>query len=1373
MTKAVSLQILLFCVVATIASWGQSGKAFQTLSKKDGLSQASVFAIAQDSSGFLWFGTRDGLNKYDGYQFTSYNPTTNDNSLVGTGVRALYYDEPHNYLWIGSTSGLSHYDLSLEKFSNYSHDPTDKNSLSNNEVKYIHRDRKHRLWIGTSVGINLLNEETGAFERYYIDNSKPLGNLKNDVQAIHEDKDGTLWLGTGAGLHKLVVDRNGSFIFQKQELPEQQGLTGTNIKSILEDKKGNFWLGTFELGLFYWDRANNLVTHYSYDKNDPSSLSHNSIRSLCLDEEDNLWVATFDGLNYLKNGSSQFERFMKSAVGGTGLSDKSIHSLLIDNTGSLWVGTYYGGVNHLDENYNRFKNNIPTGNGLRGKVVSSFAEDSKGNLWIGTEGDGLNYLDQSRKSIRNYKHDPQITNTISGNNVKQLLLDGNQLWIGTFQAGLNVLDIPTGNIKHYKHLPSDKNSISSNNVYGQIKDNNLLYIITYGGGLDVLNIEQEQFYNFGHQPDVETSLSSNYGRTIKKAKSNHLWIGTENGLNKVALDSANMPVSSQVYLQNENIYSLTMDSDDFLWVGTFGNGLYRLDSEKNILQHYTTKDGLPGNTVLGILEVAKDEYWLSTNNGLSRFTPQSRQFTNYGYSNGLENSEYNYNAYLKDSNGNLLFGGLNGFTYFNPDNINPSDNIPPLVFTELRKNNQIIKVGDDSGLLTRSINETEEITFKYLEANFSIKFAALDYFNPENNLYSYMLVGIDQDWNTSIGKNEATYAIQRHGEYTFKLKGGNSEGLWNPVDRQIKITVLPPPWRTWWAYMGYFLLLLAFILGLYRFVKLRHTLQLEKLVNQQQAELHEVKLRFFTNITHEFRTPLTLIIAPLTELLAKSDMSHDIKNKLDTVDRNAKRMLNLVNQILTFRKLATDHTDLQISRVNLVELLQQVFLLFKEAAIQKGIHYEFDIISDSTVAWIDREKMEKVFFNLLSNAFKFTPNGENIVVSIRQKTGYIEIRVSDSGLGIEEVQRDQIFKRFYEKSNATESTIKGSGIGLAISKQMVELHKGEIYLAEPPQATFEKGATFVVHIQKGRKHLSDHMAVHKSPIAITAPSDEPLSSLAEEVAVVADVVEEPTSYNDAPSIHPRETILVIDDNAEVRKYIVSIFDKSYHILTAKNGEEGLQKALGSIPDLIISDVMMPVKDGMALASDLKSRIETSTIPIVLLTAKAATYFKVEGLKTGADDYVTKPFHPEELKLRVKNLLDSRRKAKFKIKRLSNLEPVQVDVSSADELFMERALSAVEKHIDQYEFNISQFALELAVSRPQLFAKLKSLTELTPNNFIKSVRMKRAAQLLTTTTLNISEIAYKVGFKDVKYFSRCFKAQYGVPPSKYNTEDIET
>ncbi len=1338
--------------------------SFQHLSKVEGLSQSSVFAIAQDQAGFMWFGTRDGLNRFDGYEFMVYRADNSPNGLVANDIRTLFADTSQQQLWIGTRSGLSCYRSSTDNFTNYYHDKNDPTTLCGDVIHQVYRDRSGRLWVGTSAGLNRFIEEEQSFHRYFLSGSPSSTFGSNDIEAILEDSRGRLVFGTAAGLYYLAEDDVDTYSFKQMRLPPSAWPTEIHVKSIVQDEEGNLWIGTAKDGVAYWNRQTDQLTIYRNDSNEDDVLSNNDIRVMCMDQQGELWVGTFNGLNRLRKGSTQFVKYEKATHTNNGLSDKSVRSLFVDRRGSLWIGSYYGGINHFDENYSQFINfkHTPISDGLAADVVSSFAEDSRGNFWIGTEGGGLNYYDRRSGEFKSYREQTGQENALSGDNVKQLLLDNEQLWIGTFQAGLNRFDINSETFQHYRHESHNVNSLANDNVYGLKKIGNHLWILTYGGGLDVFDLEQEQFTHYRHDVLDSTSLSSDLTRVFLETIDGQLWIGTERGVNQVTIGNDGLPSGFTAFLTTEKIYALQEDRQQNIWIGTISNGLYCFHPATQELRHYTETDGLPGNTVFGVLEAADGEIWISTNNGLSRYSPEHETFTSYNYSNGLENLEYNFNAYYKARSGELLFGGINGFTLFDPNHILPNEYIPPLVFTQLKKNNNPVHPLASDGYLKQGINETQTITFKYNEANFALSFAALDYLSPENNHYAYKLEGLDRDWQYSIGETEAAYTIQREGTYTFRLRGGNSDGLWNPQERQLEIVVLPPAWRTWWAFVIYLLLIAALIYGLIRFVRLRHKLQLEQVAKHQQEELTEMKLRFFTNITHEFRTPLTLIIGPLQHLLAREKHAGHIHQQLTLIERNTQRLLNLVNQVLNFRKLVTDHEEMKIVHSDVVHFLHEIFLPFQETANLRQITYRFEPSHPQIMLWFDQDKLEKVFFNLLSNAFKFTPSGGRIKMIIEQKTNSVEIRVQDSGIGVNPVLLDQIFKRFYQKANSVQSAIKNSGIGLAISKQMIELHHGKIFV-EPSSGSNgkePKGATFVVELLKGRNHFqANEIVIDYSDLESTTDY-KPLVMPNLGNTDLSESVSAPAPTANAP------LLLIIEDNPEVRAYIEQVFRAKYRLITAENGVQGLDLAKAHGPDLVISDVMMPEMDGITFCRQLKTDLEISHIPVVLLTARAASLFKIEGLETGADDYVTKPFHPEELLLRVRNIIQSRQEARDKFARVLNLDPRNVTITSADEDFLKQALQFVEDNINDTKLSVEGFAHAMAVSRPLLFIKIKALTNQTPNNFVKGIRLKRAAQLLQQRKFRVTEIAGHVGFRDPRYFSKCFQKEFGQTPSEY-------
>ena len=1341
--------VVLCCPLWLLAQNG-TGVRFRQLGKKDGLSQSSVFAMAQDSLGYLWFGTRGGLNKYDGYRFTVYSEAAATMGPAGNDVRTLYVDPRTRALWVGTLAGLSRYDAAPDSFRVYQHRTGDPTSLTDGAVRAIYRDRRGRLWVGTSRGLSRYRPASEDFETFYP--GKPGEEApENHISFITEDPQGQVLLGTANGLYRLIDQPAEA---TPPRILPVGGLGSISLTAGAWDHSGNLWLGTFRDGVLRWTPTTGRLGYFTHDPDDPASLSHNGVRTLSVTPAGDLWVGTFAGLNLLRAGETSFVHYQNPDDAHGGLLDHSIRSLLIDRSGSLWVGTYYGGVHHLDERYNNFSNYhyLPHRNSLSWKVVSSFAETPDGDLYIGTEGGGLNLLDHATGRFTHYRPDPDDPQSLSGSNVKQLLLDEQQLWVGTFRAGLDRLDTRSGAFTHYRHQPN-ANSLASDNVYGLHREGDLLWILTFGGGLDLLDLRSGTFRNYAHREGDSLSISTNETRVILRSRDGTFWIGTEKGLNRATTDSAGYPVAFRTVLPREKIYALHEDRHGTIWLGTFSSGLYAYDPATNTRRQFTTADGLSGNTVFGILEAEDGKLWISTGNGLSQLDRQTKTFTNYDYSHGLDNLEYNFNAYHQLRSQELLFGGLNGFTRFDPARINQNEFVPPVVLTGLRQNNEEVPIGPDR-LLQRPIEETEALTFAYGEADFTLRFAALDYFSPENNRYAYMLEGLDRDWNTGVGVTEVAYNIQREGEYTFLLRGANSDGVWNPVTRRLSIRVLPPPWRTWWAYLAYLLTVGGLLYALVHVLRLRHRVQLQAVAQRQQDELLEMKLRFFTNITHEFRTPLTLILGPLRQLVQAPGHSAETGRQLGLITQNAQRLLSLVNQVLTFRKLATDHEPLRVSQTDAPAFLSAIVDSFREPARLRGIRVDLVNTAGPLDLWLDAEKMEKVFYNLLSNALKFTPDGGSIRVRLEAREEWATVRVMDTGPGVAPELRDDIFRRFYEKSVGHQSTIKGSGIGLAISRQMVYLHHGKLDVAGAPSDPAYPGAEFVVALRRGSAHFG-RQDIREAPLL--PPTELPPAAPPEAVLPVAAT---------ARSASTAQTLLVIDDNAEIRDYVGSIFTGSYRVLSAACGRSGLALARAELPDLVISDVMMPEMDGIALCQAIKTDLEISHIPVILLTARTAEPYRLEGLRTGADDYVTKPFHPEELALRVHNMLSARRAAREKFARVVSLDPAEVTITNADEQFLEQALRTVEEQMGNYDFKAEDFATRLTVSRSLLFTKLKALTGQTPNNFVKTIRLKRAAQLLETGQLTVSEISHAVGFRDPKYFRRCFKEQHGVVPSAY-------
>ena len=1356
------LSVFIFCSLF-LHAFGYSQVTFRRLSVQEGISNSSVIAITQDNDHFLWFGTRDGLNRFDGYNIQIFRKDRgNPNSLLFDDIRLLYFDPLLKTIWAGSTKGLSRFISEKNEFHNYHFNPTKVNDISEYYIQALLRDSKGNLWVGVPDGLYLFNATKNKFEKQSI---KYQGNPLN-ILSIHEDKSKNIWIGTNAGLFQLKYGLNKQVDLEEVYFPEVPGvksIKGQAIYAIQSDFHQQLWLGTHGEGLYKWHTVTNKITQYKHIEKDSRSLSNNMIRSIAVHPNGQIWVGTFVGLNQFDPGRNNFKAIVADEKNQSNLSSSSIWSVFFDKKGSLWVGTFYGGVNFYDPGIKRFQNyvHIPERNSLSHNVVSAIKEDDKGNFWIGTEGGGLNYFEKGKQTFVNYFHFPLKTNTLSGNNIKALYYEKNHLWIGTYNAGLDNYDVDKKSFTNYGKGERGWDKFSSLNVYSLLKIKNLIYVLTYGGGLNVLDIENKKILQIQHDPKNKESLSNNLGRILIRDKMGNVWIGTEDGLNLLSrenIDKGNYTFKR--YLEGYNIASLYEDSKGNIWIGTFSNGLiYRNNQSFN---YFTEKEGLAGHTIFTILEDKRGEIWLGTNQGISRCNVARKSFLNYNSSDGLQNLEFNYNAGLMDSKtGSLLFGGKNGFTWFQPSNLKTNKYIPKLALTRLIVNNREVKVGAKDGILSKALNQMDLITFKHNQANFTLQFSALDYLNPQKNHYAIKLEGLDKSWQNIVGSHEVTYTLQKPGSYLFRLKGGNNDGIWNPKEKVITIKVLPSPWLSLPAYLVYLsLFAIALFIG-YRFIVLNHTLALEQVEKGKQSEIHQMKLRFFTNITHELRTPLSLILGPLEELLDSNKENKKNYGPLKTAHRNAVRLLNLVNQLLTFRKLERDHEEMNIEETDIISFLRDISDSFKDE--MRLHHIDFKIRYDFSPfpVFMDRDKMEKVFYNLLSNAFKFTPEGGNISIVIAKKEESVSCTFKDSGIGIEPEFQDEIFRRFYEKDNNHPSLRvqnEGTGIGLALSLQMVKLHKGDIKVESEPNkgASFE--VTFPINLNLAAQEIgvkqngTDTRKGKKINEMEQSPSWEDWS----EVQVASDSLLKTQSFH----------FLLIDDNEEIIDYLSTIFPPTIFLSRATDGKSGFEKALLLQPDLIISDVMMPGMDGFQLSYQLRANFETSHIPIILLTAQSDFSFKLEGLKTGADEYLTKPFHPKELFIRVENILRNRGFSRQKFKEKEILEPSEITFTSADETLIQNAIAVVEKNMDFPEYSVDQFAQDLAVSRPSLFNKMRALTGETPKNFIKIIRLKRAAQLLKTGKLSVSEVCYMTGFRDPKYFNKCFQKQYNQSPSEF-------
>ncbi|ACU04927.1 hybrid sensor histidine kinase/response regulator transcription factor [Pedobacter heparinus] len=1323
---------------------------FNHLTVENGLSQSSVLSIAQDSMGFMWFGTKDGLNKYNTRNFEIYKREKGNNTSLSSGqnINFLLTDKKGN-LWVGTQKGLNRYIPATNSFKRYLYDAKNKHSISNNTIRTICEDNKGNIWIGTDSGLNKLIGQD-KFQRFMPAKG---GIAHHLIKTICQDHQGVFWIGTLQGLTSMYI-QNGKYHFKSyfHKNGDPESLIENDINIIYEDPRHNLWIGTHNNGLELFNRTTGTFKHFMSRKGQPNGISSNVIRKIKTAQDGRLWISTLNGINILDLDTYEFTVLNHNPDDPNSLNQNSIYDILMDATGSIWAGTYYGGVNFYHANSTPFRSYKSTQgkNGISSNVVSSIVEDKYHNLWIGTEAEGLNYYDRSTGTFTSFKHDVENPNSLSSNLVKAISIDQHgKVWIGTYEGGLDQY-LPES--KTFKHYTSNNNpkALNSNRIVCLLHDSrNRLWVGTRAQGIFIYNEKESSFKPFN---SLANHHDLKFIRYFFEDSKKNVWIATNSGT--YIFDPSTDKVRAFTINDNsskfDDINLIQEDSKGFIWLGSYDAGLIRYNPFQNKTTFFTTKNGLPSNVILGILEDEEGDLWISTADGLAKF--DKKTFKTFTIQDGLPGNVFNYNSFFKDSKGEFYFGGYNGLVSFFPNQIKENRKVPKVIFTRLRLFNKIVAIGDESKLLNRNISMTKEISFSYAQNIFSVEFAVLNYIKSEKNKYAYKLEGLDKEWNY-VTAPSATFTNLPAGTYKLLIKGANNDGVWTKQPEQLIIHILPPFWKTWWAYLIYALCFSAILFLVFRFLWIRALLR-------KEHEIYQMKMDFFTNVSHEIRTPLTLIVGPLERLINDTKESPGLNRRLLTVKKNAGRLTRLVNELMDFRKEEAGKMTLNVSPENIVEFAKEIYLSFQYLAIKHHIDYQFNCDEDVIEVYFDHEQLEKVFFNLLSNAFKFTSDHGAISLSVKRAgNGYVEISVLDNGKGIPEESRDKIFTNFYQVKDPL-SRNSGTGIGLALSKKIARLHHGDLLLM--PNLTVEGNSQtcFCLKLKTGYSHFKKDELI---PAFVNVESPD-LYRLPQEFPAADEEQAEEQANSD------RITVLIVEDNREIRDFIRASLRSFYHILEAEDGEKGTQLAFEKIPDIIVSDVMMPVMDGLELCRVLKTDARTSHIPIILLTARSGNIHEVSGRKTGAEAYITKPFSIDILQLNINNLLALQANMRRKFSQQITLQPSNVLIESTDEEFLNKIMRIIEDNFSMDDFNVNILATEVGMSTPILYKKIKALTGLTVNNFIKSVRLKRAAQLLKQNTYTVYEVAYMVGFSDSKYFSKEFVKQFGRTPSDYSQED---
>ena len=1313
---------------------------FDFYSQEHGLSNNQIHCILQDKKGWMWFGTSQGVCRFDGYKFTVFkNDVEDSTSLKGNLVRTIFEDSK-GQLWVGTENGgLNKFNREKENFRQLFYHG-EQAVLHDASVTSIHEDLAGNLWVGTETQLFRMESETSLVEL------KPANrtHFTEYFRVIQTDQNGKMWLGTNNGLLRYDPQNNQ---VQKIDLP-QNSSSNQEIWAIYRDSDGTLWIGTYASGLITIDPNTLETKQIVIDRNNDRSLT---VRAIAKDRNGKYWIGTRGGLYvYEKNrGVTAFyyhdEREPKSLV------NNSIQHIAHDVKGDVWIGTR-NGINFLIEerqNIQGYKSMQGDDRYLNSSEIFAFWMDPKGDIWAGTESGGINILNRRTGRFSYLMPQKNNPNSLSRNCIKALLDDGKgNLWIGTFLGGIDVMNLQTGTFRHYTNNPNDPTSLSDNKVWALLRDSNNEIWAGTSVGLDKFDPATNSFV---HHPDLVDGEQVNW---LVEDDDDCLWIGAE----EIVIYNLK---NKEITRVKETTRHMIQDSKKRFWLATLNKGIALYSKEKGIIKYYTEKNGLANNQTLAILEDDEHFLWISTTNGLSKFDPETERFHNYSLKNGFQNNQFTYGAAYKTPDGELLFGGISGFNIFNPTKIKSGDYFAPIVLTDLKIFNKSVKIGDHKNdVLTKSISETDRIRLKYDQNSITLDFASFDYANSLGLQYSYFLEGFDKDWNEPSPSRSATYTNLDPGEYTFRVKTVSIDRQESSPGPELVITVLPPYYETWWfrilifvTIFGLFYMLVAFILNK---EKLKNDLVFERIKAKKLHELDMMKLRFYTNISHEIRTPLTLILGPLEKMRNNTIPETEVKGHVEVMHRNASQLHQLINQLLDFRKLETGNLKLNLNCGDLVDFLAGIVGSFDKFAEEKEIELKFNSLKKEIITNFDADKLGKIMNNLLSNAFKFTGKGGKIAVNLslvfdsdESDAGgdstdkrMIEITVKDTGIGISESNLEKIFNRFFQIDDNSRQT--GTGIGLALTKELVKLHNGNISVQSKPG----KGSKFTVHLPYEELSVTEKTVLNIENSEIQG-------------GVVA--VEEQQGEAIIPG---RKIMLLVDDNPDVRYFIKSHFTTNYQVLEAENGQEGWNIALKTIPDIIISDVMMPDMDGFEFCRKIRKDERTSHIPIILVTALGSREHEIEGLSHGADDYITKPFDLVILQTKVENILSVRQSLRQKYTSEMLLQPKNIVLSSPDERFLQKAIEVIENNIADPDLDIERFASEIGVSRMQLYRKLDALTEMTVKEFVRNIRLKRAAQLLVQKKLNISEVAYAVGFRDLSHFRKCFKQEFGMSASDY-------
>ncbi|WAC13014.1 hybrid sensor histidine kinase/response regulator transcription factor [Dyadobacter pollutisoli] len=1388
----VLLLLVLFTADAPLSAQDKSPKfRFEHITVDDGLAHSDAMDVVQGSRGFIWIATNNGVDRFDGYDLKHYQlPLSDPTGVSSNRVQVLFVDL-NGTLWVGTEhAGIYYYNHSNDQFQRpvfkmrHGLVGQERDRLSRGSVRSMAMDQRRRLWIATSNhGVFCLTPDANAVISsvnsvalgspygaasvlvtearqiwigtlqhglWRVDSDAKAENgtyrasknntiLETEIHVMRRGANGMIWIASDNFVYRLSPGP-GKATYKVEKLPE----FFYEMQCLYPDSFGRLWIGTnFGLHLienpetYLQNPHSQRVHHYAPQDSDPSSINSGRIHQIMEDTFGNLWLAaSAGGVNRIRLQSKGFHHLSREVSGKPTLTNNFVNAVTRDDARNrVWIGTR-NGYSVYDEgsgSYHNFLSVSPSGNAT-GNDVSAFCLVGD-YMWIGTRYKGL-YMTEASHLER-----PVLLAELTGLSpwnylsIESIVADGKgRVWVGTFGAGMSLFTNEGKYIRTYNRsnspLPTDDISFllvdpSQDVIWVSTRDQGVLKMQEKNGVLRLLR-------QFKHEPGNETSLKVNFA------------------------------------------WPLLGDKEGNIWIGTIGGGLHKLYTSNGKEKIARFQHLVADNDIESMLADSQGNLWLA-GAGLKRFSPKTGEVVHYDVSDGLQSNSFKVGSAFKSASGTMYFGGTNGLTWFKPEEIRPNP-LPPLVritgFRVLNKNPDETYGQAASSMVTRSFSEAEGVTINAGENDFSFEFVGLNYVNPQKQSYAVMMEGYSKSWiQLPDGQRSASFANLPAGDYVFRVKANNGEGVWSVTPASVHVKVLPPWWQTWWAYLAY-LILFAALLFLYRKLttsrlKLENKLALEKLKSDNEREMAEMKATFFTGVSHEFRTPLTLILGPMEEFVHTLSGSEAMREKVMMMHKQTRKLLNLVNQLLSFRKVESGTMQLSAARQDIVVLIKEIFSIFKIKADELDLRYQLDIPPGEVPVYFDPEKLEVIITNLLSNAFKYCKPGGDVTLTARiigspqsdakwenntMVDHYVEISVSDTGKGIREDERERIFDPYFQASNAT-SGITGSGIGLALVKEFVNRHSGHILV----KSEIGVGSTFVVQLPFGKEHLQEHELADDISLPLLAET---------QTGAVAQVSRPKVPKKGAAKI------LIVEDNTDLRRYLSSLFQDLYEVFLSPDGSDGWAKATEILPDLIISDVNMPEMNGLDLSKKIKQNLKTTHIPVILLTARAAAVQELEGLETGADDYIVKPFNEDILKAKINTLLHNRGRLQEYYQRQILLQPTEILIPDEDKIFLETAMQIVEANLTDSDFNVQSLVTSMHMSQSVFYRRIKSITGQTVIEFIKDVRLKRAAQLLTNQHARVSEVAFMVGIEDPKNFRVSFQKRYGMSPSQYASAQRE-